>query len=318
MKTFRTAIVGLGKIGFELDANVDEKYVLSYARAFSMHKGFDLVAGFDIDRSKVDIFEKEYKVQGYHYEDLKDNLTDIDAVVISTPANNHFEVFEEVVSYCKPRMIIMEKPLALDLKQARKIVTTADEMDILLYVNYFRRVDPGIKKLKQYLDSEEFGKLKCVDIYYGEDLMNNGSHFVDLMRHLVGEPCQIKLLHSNDINNPDFMFLYKGLRIFFMSSVGIDYYLKDMDFVFERARVKYYCFSSTQLMLPEVELCFGAKELIDVESRDLHLDVERYMLTVIDYIHNVLSNKSELISTGHTALQTLEVCFDIMKKGERV
>jgi predicted dehydrogenase len=98
MKAFRTAIAGLGKIGFECDVNTAKKYVLSYARAFSLQKGFALAAGFAIDRSKLDAFEEKYRVPGYHYKDLKKNLSDIDAVVISSPSENHFEVFKKVVS----------------------------------------------------------------------------------------------------------------------------------------------------------------------------------------------------------------------------
>ena len=139
MKTFRTAIIGLGKIGFECDAKTPKKYVLSYARAFSLNKGFNLVAGFDVDRSKVNAFKKEYKVPGYYYKDLEENLEAIDAVAIATPAENHFEVFKKVVSCGTPRMIIMEKPLALNLKEAREIIKICKEKNILLYVNYFRR-----------------------------------------------------------------------------------------------------------------------------------------------------------------------------------
>ena len=317
MKAFRTAIAGLGKIGFECDVNTAKKYVLSYAKAFSLHKGFELAAGFDIDRSKLDAFEEKYRVPGYHYKDLKKNLSDIDAVVISTPSENHFEVFKKVVSSCKPRMIIMEKPLALNLKQAREIVTISKKKKILLYVNYFRRVDPGISKLKQYIVQKKWGRLKHVDIFYGQDLLSNGSHFIDLMIYLLGNPERVKLLRSRDRNNPDFIFYYKQILIFFKSSIGIDYYLKDMDFVFENSRVRYSRFSLTQLMLPTDKSCFGVKELIDVSSKDLHLDVERYMLTVAGHIYNVLSGKGKLVSTGQTALQTLEVCFDIMKKGTK-
>lgn len=318
MKIFRAAIIGLGNIGFGIDANIANRYVLSYTRALSLHRGFRLAAGFDIDRDRLRSFENAYKVRGFHYKDLKDNINDIDVVIISVPAKDHFRVFKDVASFCRPRMIIMEKPLALNLHQAREITALSKRMGILLYVNYFRRVDPGIRKLKEYIDTKECGALRHINIYYGNGLLNNGSHFIDLMLYLLGSPDKIKLLRKTDKDNPDFIFYYKQLLVFFKSSVGIDYYMKDMDFVFEKARVTYSCFSQTALMLPRRRFSFGARELVDVGSKGLHLDVERYMSTVAEHIYDVLLGKSDLESSGQTALQTLKVCFDIMKKGKTV
>ena len=318
MKIFNAAIIGLGKIGFEADVKIAKKYVLSYARAFSLHRGFNLTAGFDVDKSKLNAFEKEYRVPGYHYKDLRGHLKDIEVVVISVPPKEHFKVFKEVTSFCRPRMIVMEKPLALNLREGREMVKICKDKKISLYVNYFRRVDPGIGKLKECIDRKRWGRLRHVNIYYGQDLLNNGSHFIDLMLYLLGNPDDIKVLHRRDRNNPDFAFWYKQLLVSFKSSIGVNYNLKEMDFIFENARVRGSYLPLTQLMLPKIKSCFGTRELIDVRSKDLHLDLEKYILTVAGHIYNVLAGKSELVSTGQTALQTLKVCFDIMKKGARL
>ena len=211
----------------------------------------------------------------------------------------------------------MEKPLSSDLRQAREIVSLCKKNNVPLYVNYFRRVDPGIAQLKRLIDRKKLGRLRFVDIYYGQDLLNNGSHFIDLMLYLLGSPKSIRLLRRSGKKDVDFVFYYNQLLVFFRSSIGIDYYLKDMDFVFEKARVRYSCLSDTQLMLPGRKSELGIKELKDVSAQELHIDVQRCMLTVASHVYNVLSKKSGLISTGETALKTAEVCFDILKKGTK-
>lgn len=315
MKTYRAAIIGLGKIGFEQDASLDKRYVITYARALSMHKGFKLVRGFDIDARRRNAFEKKYKVPACHYRELKENLSDIDLVVIAVPARNHFEVFKKVASCSSLRMVIVEKPLALDLKQARQMLAISKKKRFLLYVNYFRRVDPGIRRLKQCIERKKWAGLRHVNIYYGRGLLNNGSHFIDLITFLLGQPDCIKLLRKNGSDNPDFIFCYKQLSVYFKSCPYIDYNLKEMDFVFKEARVRYLSLPATQLLLPEKKSCFGTSELVEVGNKGFHLDLERYMFTVIEHIYNVLSGEAGLESSGQAALHTLKLCFEVMKKG---
>lgn len=312
MKKIKVAIIGLGRIGFELDAKIAKKYILSYSRAFRLHGGFNLVAGFDIDKVKQNNFNKIYKIPAYHYRDLKRRLKDIDVIIISTPVNSHFRVFKDVISACHPRMIILEKPLALNLKQAKEIVRITKRKNIPLYVNYFRRIDPGIKALKQHIKKRKWGGLKHVNIYYGRGLLNDGSHFIDLILCLLGKPKAIRILNRQDRDNPDFIFFYNTISVFFKSSAGLEFYLKEMDFVFKKARVNYSAFSQTRLLLPRKKP-FGAKELLPARGKNLHLDMNRYMLTVARHVYNVLSGKNGLVSTGQTALETLKVCFNIKK-----
>lgn len=314
MKEFRAAIIGLGRIGFEQDAGLTAKYVLSYARAFSLHKGFKLACGFDINRRKLDAFRNKYKVPAYLYKDLKINLKNIDVVVISVPIKDHFRVFKRVVSCCKPRMIIMEKPIASNLRQAKEILLLSRKNKTLLYVNYFRRVDPGINNLKQGIKNKQWGRLRCVNIYYGQGLLNNGSHFIDLIIYLLGIPRSIRVSYRRDMDNPNFVFCYKQLCVYFNSSGGLDYHLKEMDFIFEKARVRYLSLPQTQLMLPKKESFFGVKELIGDKDKSLYLDLERFMANVAGHIYDVLSGRGKLASTGQTALDALEVCYDIMMK----
>jgi len=316
MKTFKSAIIGLGNIGFESDAKISKKYILSYARAFNMHKGFDLIAGFDIDKNKCKDFQEKYRVPGYRYNDLQNGLSGLDVAVISTPAKDHLMVLKDVVAFLQPRMIVMEKPLALNLKQAEAIAKIAKDKKILFYVNYFRRIDPGIRRLKEGIRKNRWGKLKHLVIYYGQDLLNNGSHFIDLMIYLLGSPNSLQVLHKSSKRDKDFIALYKNIQVYFKSSIGLKYNLKEMDFVFEQARVRYSCKPSTELMLPKHRSCFGLKELTKVENRDLCLDLERYTAITIDHIYKVLLGREDIRSTAQTALDSLKLCFDIIKRGK--
>jgi predicted dehydrogenase len=315
MKRFRVAIFGLGNIGSAYDAHAPKRCTLSYARALSSHPGFELACGFDTDKARRDAFTKLHRVPAYGYSRLKERLADIDVVVIAVPIKYHYKVFKDVIRCSKPRMIVMEKPLASNLRDAHSIIKTVKRRKILFYVNYFRRIDPGINELRRSISLKRWGALKGITINYGDGLLNNGSHFVDLVTYLLGEPQRISVLCVTTADNPDFVFYYPRQIVVFKSSSGVGYNLKDIDLVFEKARITYTTVPETRLMLPHKTSCFGTKELVYIESGRLHLDLERFMANVAGHIYRMMLGRAEAVSSAATSLKTLETCFEVMKRG---
>lgn len=315
-KKFKAAIIGLGRIGFAYDLGRKSNFILSYSRALSRHQGFELAAGIDVDEKKLAQFRKIFKTSyAYHYSQLKKVLNGVDMVVIAVPTELHFKVFKDVISCHRPRMIVLEKPISNNLEEAKKIAKWCKKYNILLYVNYFRRVDKGILNLKSAIRKGEFGKLRHVNIYYGDDLLNNGSHFIDLIFYLLGKPNKVEIL-GGDKENPNFVFYYKDLFVFFksMAAKKVNYNFKEMDFIFEKGRIKYSSSPDTQVFKSAKSAFWGTRELSPIADKGVYyLNMEKFMFNVVSYLHSVLKGKKKILSTGDTALETLETCFDLLK-----
>jgi predicted dehydrogenase len=99
---------------------------------------------------------KEYK----NYKDLL--ASDVDAVMICTPAFLHPEMFEAAVQAKKH--IFMEKPAGVDAKGCRRVIEAAKKADKSkrITVDYQQRYGKDYRKAYEILKSGELGAVKMI------------------------------------------------------------------------------------------------------------------------------------------------------------
>jgi len=84
---------------------------------------------------------------------------DIDAVVVATSAETHYEIARAALQAGKH--VLVEKPLVLNSERGREIVQLAEEKNLVLAVGHLLLYHPAVEKLKELVQSGELG-----DIYY--------------------------------------------------------------------------------------------------------------------------------------------------------
>ena len=104
-----------------------------------------------------------------------------DLVIIATPSRSHGAILKKVLSTHRPGLIVCEKPLDLKLDDARTMVDICKKEGIELFVNYMRRTDPGVIEVKRRLSEKEIITPVKVNVWYSKGILNNGSHFINLM-----------------------------------------------------------------------------------------------------------------------------------------
>lgn len=186
--SYSVLIVGLGQIGmgYDLTLNV-EVAIFSHARAFQQHPDFSLIGGVDIDVQKRWIFEQHYQAPSFETLAAALEHQQPDIIVLAVPTILHGELFLQVLKQAKPRIILCEKPLAYDLKEARYMVEMCQEKNIQLYVNYMRRASPGAIEIKRRLDSGEIKSPIKGIAWYSKGFLHNGSHLFNLLQYWLGE-----------------------------------------------------------------------------------------------------------------------------------
>ncbi len=112
------------------------------------------------DLKKQDELKKQY-VNTRFYEDLKDALSDsYDGYTVATPAYTHYSVGKEILEQRKP--VLIEKPMALKVSEARELKQLADKKNVTLMVGHVLLFHPAIQKIKELIQDNKIGKLQYI------------------------------------------------------------------------------------------------------------------------------------------------------------
>lgn len=155
MKNISLGIIGLGYWG------------PNYARILNELDRTRLAWCCDINKVALSKFSKFYP-QVKVTNNLDDLLNDdsLDAVIIVTPAQNHFELAKSFL--IKGKHVLVEKPLTDNLESAKTLVKLAKIKNKILMVDHTFEFNQAIKKLKSLVDEGELGKI----YYMGLDKIN--------------------------------------------------------------------------------------------------------------------------------------------------
>lgn len=154
-------------------------------------------------------FASKYGVRDW-YTDYGEMLekADIEAVVINTPHNLHYPMVLESIKSGKHALV--DKPMAVSLKQSDEMIDKARRKGVKLGVNLQSRFDPTFRKVKEAAEEQTFGRLILGEAivkwfrtqeYYdksawrgkwdtegGGALINQAIHTIDLLVWVMGSP----------------------------------------------------------------------------------------------------------------------------------
>ncbi|MEK7138169.1 MAG: Gfo/Idh/MocA family oxidoreductase [Patescibacteria group bacterium] len=197
MKKLNFALVGCGRIA-------DTKHAPILANEI---KEANLVAVCDIKLNRAEELGKKYNVPYYTgYHEMAKKHPEIDVFNVLTESGNHAAHTIDLSRYGKH--IVVEKPIALKINDADKMIDSCRKNKCRLFVVKQNRYNYPISKLKEAIKQKRFGKIFLATVrvrwcrhqdYYDMDewrgtwKMDGGvfsqqaSHHLDLLEWLVGE-----------------------------------------------------------------------------------------------------------------------------------
>ena len=165
-----------------------------------------LVAVCDVVEKKAKKIGEQFSVPYYADMDKMMSSEEVDIVVVLTPSGLHAEHVVNLAKYGKH--IMVEKPMALTVKDADSMIYACDENNIKLFIIKQNRFNVPVVKLREALDDGRFGKLVLGTVrvrwarhqaYYDQDawrgtwamdggvLTNQASHHVDMLEWMMGD-----------------------------------------------------------------------------------------------------------------------------------
>jgi UDP-N-acetyl-2-amino-2-deoxyglucuronate dehydrogenase len=190
----RFAVVGCGRIS------------VRHFEAIQAHSDdVELIAICDIDARVLDAAARATGARPY--QSMNDLLaaTDIDVVVLCTPSGLH--PGQTIQAAESGRHVVTEKPMATRWTDGLRMVKACDDAGVMLFVVKQNRRNSTLQLLKRAVDAHRFGRIYMVTInvfwqrpqeyfdsarwrgtweFDGGALMNQASHYVDLIDWLIG------------------------------------------------------------------------------------------------------------------------------------
>jgi UDP-N-acetyl-2-amino-2-deoxyglucuronate dehydrogenase len=191
----RFALIGLGRISYKHITHLKEI------------EDATITCVCDINEKKAIEKSKELKVPYYtdYHQMLADESDNIDVVAILTPSGSHPQITVDVAAAGKH--IVAEKPMALHLDDADKMIQQCDKAGVQLFVVKQNRFNLPVKKLREAIENSRFGKMVMGTVrvrwsrdqkYYDMDewrgtwaqdggvFTNQASHHIDLLQWMMG------------------------------------------------------------------------------------------------------------------------------------
>lgn len=212
-------IIGLGKVGSR-NADKPGLEALSHVGAVFAAGGFRIVAAIDPDGAAREAAKSLWAGRGVGEiaGDLGNSTVKrADLVVVAGPSSSRAEQIEAALSL-GPRLLLVEKPLALTAESGRELLDRAGARGAEVRINFNRRFDPGHVAIKAMLQ----GAPRKIVMRYGKGLRNYASHMVDLLLDWFGPVVQVQALGDASQDDGPLDFRCRMKAGFDALIVGID------------------------------------------------------------------------------------------------
>lgn len=196
----RIGVIGCGNIG------------KTHARAFAGIAGADLAATCDADAARAEALAEQHGAR-HVFSDVGELLRSgtVDAVTVCTPHPTHADVV--VAAAAAGVHVICEKPLAVEIAEANRMVEAAERGGITFAGIFQRRFWPAARRIRAAIDDGKLGRIthgECrvyiwrPESYFAQDawrgkwategggaLMNQAVHAIDLLQWYLGPVTEV-------------------------------------------------------------------------------------------------------------------------------
>jgi phthalate 4,5-cis-dihydrodiol dehydrogenase len=129
----------------------------------------ELVAGADVNRRVLETFQTRYGAKVYDSIEKLCGDPDVEAVWISTP--NKFHAPHTIIAAERGKHVVVEKPMAISLKEAEAMIEAAEKSRIKLICGHTQSFGPHIQTMRRILQSGQLGKLRAMHVWAYTDWM---------------------------------------------------------------------------------------------------------------------------------------------------
>lgn len=258
----RCAVVGTGRIGSSLETDRLREKPASHAGAIARNRDCLLVAGADPDADNLAAFGRLWRLpREALFPDAKAMIDAVrpDIVHVASDTDEHIPLLRLALESEVP-VIVLEKPVAPTIAEAREILPLVDEAERLgtsrVVVNHERRFARDYRAARAVIRSLELGPLLSIvaRLHMGKSkapeavLWHDGTHLVDIVTFLAGAWDVLSVQGSATAREGNFFAFGQTspkadsgdhpVSIVLDSSPGRDHLVFELDLSFASGRLK--------------------------------------------------------------------------------
>ena len=195
VKPFRIAVVGLGWAG------------VHHIKWYKQIPGAEVIAIADTNERLLKKVKEEHGIPWAlnDYKSMLKELPEIQAVDVCTPNGQHARNSIDALEAGKH--VLVEKPMAMNVREARQMVDAANKSGKQLIVGFQHRFEPKSKMIHDRIYHGEFGKILYVraqwlrrrgipswgvfgrrDLQGGGPMIDIGVHVLEAAHYMMGSP----------------------------------------------------------------------------------------------------------------------------------
>jgi predicted dehydrogenase len=298
------AVVGAGAFG------------RNHMRVLHESPGAELVAIVDTDPARASESAAKYECEPL--TDFRELAGKVDAAVVAVPTSAHAKVGCALLEAGID--VLIEKPIAADLVEAGRIISTAEANGRILQVGHLERFNPAVRAVQEKVTLPLFFEIHRMSVFTPRSLdvdvvLDLMIHDIDVVLALTGlEPEEIRaagiriLSEKVDIANVRLAFpggcvanltasrvsteKIRKIRLFQPNQyISLDYQRQD---------------AAAFTVLADRQIGFDSFEV--VKGEPLQLEVDNFL--------NCVRTRSKPLVTGRDAARALAVALDILAKIE--
>ena len=289
---YKVALIGYGYWGPKLARNIQN----------SNH--FEIKSIIDTSEKNLNNAKKDFPLSNSLKNYRLLDLSKIDLVVISTPTKTHFKMANYFLNYTN---VLIEKPLALNLKEVSSLEKKSKKLRNQLFVDYPFIFSGSINYIKEIIKKNKYGKLLEIESFREQAPIRKdanvvwdlGVHDISILRYLLNSnPIKIRSLKYNTVKTKQkdtaYMNLdYKNnLKVFIKNSWISPLKIRVIKFKFQKGIIicdeneaiyKLKLFTKKDQSLPNFKL-----DLPEV-------DLSEPLFNLMQYVANSLKTKTNPI-----------------------
>ena len=174
--SYRVGVIGCGSIAQR------------HTKAYQSIPGFHLAAAAEPNAETGRVFQETFTIPTM-YADPEDMLQkeSLDVVSVCTWHGLHASQTLMAAEH-GAKAVLCEKPMAVSLAEVDQMIAACRASRTKLAIGHQRRFYPGWTEARRLISEGAVGKPVMVTGYVVDGLLNTGSHVIDGMRYVLGNP----------------------------------------------------------------------------------------------------------------------------------
>ena len=305
---FKVALIGYGYWGPKLARNIQNS------------NNFEINHIIDKSKKNLEIAKRSFPLSkvSTNFKDIDKDK--IDLVVISTPTKTHYQLTKYFLKYSN---VLVEKPLALKLKDVKNLEFLSKKSKYKLFVDYPFIFSGSINYIKKILKNKKYGKLIEIESFReqapirtdADVVWDLGVHDISILRYLLNlNPNKVRSIKYNTIKTTQKDTAYINLEY----KNDLNVFIKNSWISPIKIRIMKFKFEKGIIICDENEPIYKLKVFTKKEKSSLVYKLELPEIDLSEPLFNLINYVGKSIQDNNNSIFKNNFNIDVTKVLEKI